>query len=112
MGSRDYFHVQGPKRELAFQHRADFVATSCQSFAKEIVIGETTLSLSFLELYTKLAAVAIANDNPEFNCQHWIDAALMTLHDAGYLTAEQHALGVDGMVDAVMESKDDVISVL
>lgn len=102
-----YFHVTGFTGGFIFERRQDFDPETSKTYAKKITVGKTKHSLTSSELGSLMESVSVANDDPEFSCQHWVDAALTALHYAGYLTAEQCNAGVDKMIDAIMEAEDE-----
>ncbi|GAB0139161.1 hypothetical protein EsDP_00007374 [Epichloe bromicola] len=108
--SHDFYHVKGLTGELTFERRKNFDPTASTTFAKKVKVGTTKHSLSSAELARLMESVDVANHDPEFNCQQWVDFALRTLYRTGYLTAEQYDTGLNGMVDATVEAKDESIA--
>ena len=47
------------------------------------------------------------NDDPEWNCQHWVGDALKRLQSHGVLTEQQISDGLDGMADLLLQGADD-----
>ncbi|KAJ5819860.1 hypothetical protein N7474_005451 [Penicillium riverlandense] len=52
----------------------------------------------------------LANGERDWNCQNWVGDALARLVAAGYLDSAERNRGLDGMVDAVLEAKDEEIA--
>lgn len=54
-----------------------------------------------------MRAVPIDNRDREFNCQVWVEAALKSLTASNMLSSEMYERGLDEMVDAIAEAKDE-----
>jgi hypothetical protein len=59
------------------------------------------------ELDQKTRSVGMRNDDPEFDCQHWLSDALKKLGRDGWLTSAQVEEGVNGMLEATLEAADE-----
>ncbi|GAO20025.1 hypothetical protein UVI_02042580 [Ustilaginoidea virens] len=105
--SHYYYHVKGLTGEFIFERRKNFDPTASRTFAKRVKVGTTRHSLTPSELAIQMESVPVANNDPEFNCQQWVDYALRALCHANYLTAEQYSAGLNEMLDAAMEAKDE-----
>ncbi|KAF5529465.1 hypothetical protein FMEXI_14139 [Fusarium mexicanum] len=108
--SHYFYHVKGLIGEFTFEQRKNFDPTTSRTFAKKVKVGRTQHSLTSFELASLMGAVDVANHDPEFNCQQWVDFALVALYQKGYLTAEQYNTGLNGMIDATMEAEDESLA--
>ncbi|KAH8162071.1 hypothetical protein CIB48_g6175 [Xylaria polymorpha] len=102
-----YFHVKGFTGEFVFERRKNFDPTASRTFAKKVRVGKTKRSVASSELAAQMESVYVGNDDPEFNCQQWVDFALRTLYHNDYLSEEQYNSGLDGMIEATMEAEDE-----
>lgn len=102
-----YFHVVGASPEFVFEARVGYTPRLSRTFAKEVNIGTTKQPLTTAELQALMQSVPINNHDPEFNCQQWVDLALLRLFKNGILNKQQYQDGSDGMVEATLEAKDD-----
>ncbi|KAM3503506.1 hypothetical protein MY11210_008690 [Beauveria gryllotalpidicola] len=106
-GTKYYFHVKGFTGSFEFERRENFDPTTSRTFAKKIKLGKTKLYLTSDELAALLENVSVNNNDPEFNCQQWVQYVLWALFDNGYLNEEQYNDGLNGMIDATMEATDE-----
>jgi hypothetical protein len=51
-----------------------------------------------------------AGGERDWNCQNWVGDVLARLVTAGYLDSAGRNRGLDGMVDAILEAKDEEIA--
>ncbi|KAH6971037.1 hypothetical protein BKA56DRAFT_635994 [Ilyonectria sp. MPI-CAGE-AT-0026] len=105
--SHYYYHVKGLTGEFSFEWRKDFDPTTSRTFAKKVRVGTTHHSLTSSELTSQMESVDVLNNDPEFDCQQWVELALKALYHAGHLTAAQYETGLSGMIDATMDAKDE-----
>ena len=47
------------------------------------------------------------NRSHEYNCHSWVQGALMSLRDAGYISSQTFTHSVDGMLEARLEAADE-----
>lgn len=103
-----WYNVDGLTGHFAYGAAPGFDPRSDAKFARMVDVGATAApGLPEGWLDALMEAVPVANDDPEFNCQQWVEGALRALRDAGVLSEDQYALGVNGMVDATMEAEDE-----
>lgn len=100
-------HVAGPSGGFEFQVRINHDPSQTQTFAKFVDVGFLGVPTNSVQLTTALRAVEIKNNDREFNCQTWVEQVLKKLKDRKDLSQEEYDKGVDGMVDAIAEAKDD-----
>ncbi|EGX92171.1 hypothetical protein CCM_06332 [Cordyceps militaris CM01] len=105
-----YFHVCGIPGSFQYEKRTNYDPEFSTKFAGKIPAGDTKLSLSSSELATLLESVAVRNDDPEFNCQQWVQKALLMLFQRGYLDEAQYNAGLDGMIETTMEASDETLA--
>ncbi|KAM0666491.1 hypothetical protein MY8738_005656 [Beauveria namnaoensis] len=106
-GTTFYAHVTGLEGEFRFQERWNYDPEGSRSFAKKVRVGTTKRPLTDSELVALSESVSVDNDNPEFNCQQWVQYALLVLYENGLITEKEYNDGVNGMIDATMEAKDE-----
>ncbi|KAI5455756.1 hypothetical protein BGZ63DRAFT_368398 [Mariannaea sp. PMI_226] len=102
-----YFNVVGSTGEFEFEMRKDFDPTSSGKFEKKIKVAKLSAQITSSYLNQLMEGVPIVNENPEFNCQVWVDYALYVLCQQGYITNDEYVKGRNEMVDATMEARDD-----
>ena len=105
-GPQLFCHVTGLTMEFEFEVRRDYDPQSSAKFEKAILVGTTTQALTESEILGELEDTAIMNDDPEFNCQVWVEQALKKLSGAGYITEQEYEDGVNGMIEATLEAAD------
>lgn len=87
-----------------------------RTLAKEVPVGQLARPLTKARLVHFISQTPVDNDDPEFNCQVWVEAALTrlatenALGDGGslLLSMEDYQNGFDAMVDATMEAADEL----
>ncbi|PMB73315.1 hypothetical protein BM221_000736 [Beauveria bassiana] len=104
-----YVHVVGLTGEFEFETRLGWDPANTVSFAKKVKVGTTKRSLTTSELVALSQSIPVENRNPEFNCQQWVQRALLALFKNGYITEEEYNNGVNGMIDATMEAEDETL---
>lgn len=100
-------HVVGPAGEFEFDTQDDYDSSQDQSLAKLVDVGLLSVQTSRVQLIEILRTVPIVNQDHEFNCQTWVEAALKKFLNLGMLTDALHTQGVDEMVDVIAEAKDE-----
>lgn len=100
-------HVVGPSQGYLYQLRDNYDPTTSAKFAKDVPVGYLTKSMTKAQINTIVSAIPIDNSTQEFNCQLWIGDALQKLVDADCLDNATRTAGINGMVDATLEAKDD-----
>ncbi|KAF2084765.1 hypothetical protein K490DRAFT_68522 [Saccharata proteae CBS 121410] len=73
-------------------------------FAKEVPVRCLRGEVTKAQLSAMACEVPIDNGDPEFKCRAWVEAYLGKLYEAGYLLQGEYSQGVDGMMEAAMES--------
>ncbi|KAL3595618.1 hypothetical protein FPOAC2_09967 [Fusarium poae] len=102
-----FFHVKGKPSEFLFEMRKNWDPTTSATFAKKVMVGKIQHPLTSSEVEQHMRSVTVGNDDYEFNCQQWVQMALLSLRHQGCLTEEQYDAGVNGMIDATMEAADE-----
>ena len=107
-GSAHYYcHVVGKTGDFSYEQRINYNPKGSRTFAKLIDVGETR-TLSTTSEFTKFVkGTPVKKDDPEFNCQSWVDDAVSRMYRAGYLTKKEYEEGTDAMLDATMEAGDE-----
>ncbi|EKJ76926.1 hypothetical protein FPSE_02924 [Fusarium pseudograminearum CS3096] len=105
-----FYHVRGKPTVFLFEMRKNWDPTRSANFAKKVLAGRISHPLTASELEQHMRSVTVGNDDHEFNCQQWVQMALLLLRQKGLLTQEQYDAGVDGMIDATMEAADEDIA--
>lgn len=100
-------HVVGPPGEYEFEITDDYDPSRSRSLAKAVDVGSLSVQASRAQVIRVLEAVPVDNDDHEFNCQTWVEAALRKLAELSMLKRELYTQGVDGMVDAIAEARDE-----
>lgn len=100
-------HVVGPPGEFEFDTQDGYDPSRDQSLAKLADVGTLSVQASRAQVIEILRTVSIENQDREFNCQSWVEAALKKLRDSGMLTSALYAHGVDEMVDVIAEATDE-----
>ncbi|KAL2376099.1 hypothetical protein RJ035_008117, partial [Blastomyces gilchristii] len=54
-----------------------------------------------------VAQVPVNNNLDDWNCQNWVGEALQRLVENNVISAEQISVALDGMVDLLLEGRDD-----
>jgi len=106
-GSTLFCHVTGSTGDFTFESRTNYNPTSSETLAKTIEVGATQQKLTAAALLGEMQACPVRNDDMEFNCHGWVEAALKRLSLAGYLTNEEYENGFDKMMDATLEAEQD-----
>ncbi|KAF2136063.1 uncharacterized protein K452DRAFT_292716 [Aplosporella prunicola CBS 121167] len=99
--------VMGPPQEFQFQVRENYDPSQSRDFAKEVSVGYLRVAMTKPQLVNLISQTPLENSNPEFNCQVWVEAALKRLQAQNYISEDEYRAGVDGMVDAIMEARDE-----
>ncbi|OAA36781.1 hypothetical protein BBO_08060 [Beauveria brongniartii RCEF 3172] len=102
-----YAHVTGVEGEFKIEKRWNYDPAGSRTFAKKVKVGTTKRSLTHSELVALSESVSVDNDNPEFNCQHWVEHGLLVLLEKGLITEKEYNDGLNGMIDATMEAEDE-----
>lgn len=102
-------HMIGGSGFFELQHSDSLDPQSEKTFLKEIPVGVLKGETSTLpRLLALLKRVPIENWDIEFNCQTWVERALVRLRDAGLLGARECEEGVEAMVEATMNGAADM----
>lgn len=99
-------HIVGPVGEFKLDTRDGYDPTRSHTFAGKHRVGQLLKPISKAGLVSFVSQTPIRNLSYEFDCQKWVGDALEKLRDAGYLTSQQCADGIDGMVELTLEAKD------
>jgi len=100
-------HVVGPVGEFEFDTQDGCDPSQDQSLAKLVDVGLLSVPTSKVQLVQILRTVPVVNQDREFNCQTWVEAALKKFEELGMLTDALYTQGVDEMVDVIAEAKDE-----
>lgn len=102
-------HVVGPIGEFEFTVQDGYDPSQDSSLARKVDLGRLSVEDSRPNVIRFLRAVPIHNWGREFNCQSWVELALKRLTMSGMLSSEWYERGVDEMVDAISEARDEEI---
>jgi hypothetical protein len=100
-------HITGPNRGYQLETRDNYEPTTSRSYAKEVLVGWISTRITKANLARLICQTPIDNSSHDFDCQKWVAAALQRLATARYLTAEECRNGINGMVDATMETTEE-----
>ena len=100
-------HIVGPSGDFQFQVRSGYDPAASRNLAKLVNVGTLQVQTTSDQLTSALRAVAIKNHDREFNCQTWVENVLKMWKDRQLLSERDYDDGVDGMVEAIAEAKDD-----
>ena len=100
-------HVVGPIGEFIFDCKAVSDPSENRLLAEVVEVGDLVRAAKLSQIVQVLGAVPIQNRDREFNCQTWVELALRSLKEQGYLTDEAYSKGLDGMVDAIFAAEDE-----
>ena len=100
-------HITGPNRGYQLESRDNYDPAASRRFAKEVPVARIVTPTTKAQLATFIFQTPINNSSLEFNCQTWVGDVLQRLAGAGYITKEACDNGIDGMVDATMEARDE-----
>lgn len=99
-------HVVGPPGEYETEITDNYDPSRSRSLANAVDVGPLSVQANRAHIIRILKAVPVDNDDHEFNCQTWVEAALKKLTELRMLSSESYMQGVDGMIDAIAEAKD------
>ncbi|KAK8147555.1 hypothetical protein G3M48_001373 [Beauveria asiatica] len=105
-----YVHVVGLTGSFSFETRWGWDPATSRTFAKKVKVATTKRPLTPSELVALSQSVSVKNRDPEFDCQQWVQSALLALFENGYITKEEYNDGLNGMIDATMEAVDEKIA--
>ncbi|KAI1172132.1 hypothetical protein F4777DRAFT_20343 [Nemania sp. FL0916] len=101
------FHIRGSQKEFQFEARPGYNPAGSITFEKRIQIGWLAHPLDRAEMVTIFSEVPVNNTQDGYNCQQWVGDALEYLVAKKLLSHKAMGDGIDGMVDATMEAKDE-----
>lgn len=97
----------GPIGEVEFTVQDGYDPAQESSLARKVDLGRLSVEESRPNIIQFLRAVQIHNWDREFNCQSWVELALKRLMMSNMLSSELYERGVDEMVDAISEARDE-----
>lgn len=100
-------HATGPKGEYVLETKDNYDPTRSTRLAKEVRVGSLRTPMTKAQLAALLYQTPIKNRDREFDCQKWVGDALQRLATAGYILQKDCDSGIDRMVEATMEAKDE-----
>lgn len=108
--SQTYYHVRGSSEEFAFEERQNYDPQGSGRFEAIVAVGWTMSSLTVPQLTRLMRSVPVNNHDPEFNCQNWVELAMLKLVQEGLLTKAQYEEGFDKMCEKTIEARDESIA--
>jgi hypothetical protein len=106
-GTSMIIHIIGPNMSYVLQTRDNYDPSTSRNFAKEVSAGTLRTPMAKTQLASLIYQTPIDNSSREFNCQTWVGDALQRLATAGYITQKDCDGGIDRMVEATMEAKEE-----
>jgi hypothetical protein len=100
-------NVTGAHGFFEFEARDNHDPSLSAQLAKEVPVGRFNVPITKAELVALASRTPPDNTSWEFNCQTWVEAVLKRFADEGYLKPDDYSRGIDGMVDVIMEAKDE-----
>ena len=105
-------HVTGVIGEFRLEVRGGYDPESSMRLAKDIPVGRLRpcrgIEVKHIaEVAKMMYSVPPNNADPEYNCHSWVSKALEKLVNEGFLREEEAEEGVDKMIRATLEAKDE-----
>jgi hypothetical protein len=100
-------HATGPKGEYVLETKDNYDPTKSTRLAKEVRVGSLRTPMTKAQLAALLYQTPIKNKDREVDSRKWFGDALQRLATAGYILQKDCDSGIDRMVEATMEAKDE-----
>ncbi|KAL2359169.1 hypothetical protein RJZ56_007995 [Blastomyces dermatitidis] len=98
-------HATGPVRNFRVEILQGYNPLTSSTLAGRVIVGATPQCLDTLQAL--VAQVPVNNDLDDWNCQNWVGEALQRLVENKVISAGQKSVALDGMVDLLLEGRDD-----
>ena len=102
-------HIKGtnPTYEREMRDESNVPLMSSQSPTANIPVSRFKKPARREDITTLIESVPIHQLDREFNCQTWVDFALKSLRDEGYISGVDYDTAIDRMVDVISEARDE-----
>ncbi|KAJ6031494.1 hypothetical protein N7540_002226 [Penicillium herquei] len=104
--------VIGSPGFFTFSERLNLGVPTSANLARIITVSKLPSSIPSSSIRDTISQTAILNGDgdTDWNSQNWVGDALGRMVKAGYLNEEETEKGIDEMVDAILEAKDEELT--